>query len=307
MTSALHPRAEPAPARVLHGVTLVAAGYFFFSLQDVIVKSLVATLPVWQVLFFRSVVIMGLAAAVTRGEGIRRARASQRKLALAGRAVVILLSWLSYYTASRVLGLAEMVTLYFAAPIFVLVLSIPILGERPSLARWLAVLVGFGGVVLAADPTGEFKLVPAAMVVFAAFGWALTTILVRVIARSETTTTQMVASNFLFAVACVPVLATAWVTPVGWQWALLLGLGIVGGIGQYLVYEGFCHAPASALAPIEYTSLIWAFLFGWLVWNDVPKTVVFAGAGLIALSGAGIIIVEGRGQWPRAKSRTGSR
>jgi hypothetical protein len=67
MTSALHPRAEPAPARVLHGVTLVAAGYFFFSLQDVIVKSLVATLPVWQVLFFRSVVIMGLAAAVTRG------------------------------------------------------------------------------------------------------------------------------------------------------------------------------------------------------------------------------------------------
>lgn len=298
MSSALPSQAEPAPARVLHGVMLVAGGYFFFSLQDAIVKSLVATLPVWQVLFFRSLAIMGIAAAVTRGEGVRLAYASKHKRALVGRAVVILLAWLSYYSASRVLGLAEMVTLYFAAPIFVLVLAIPILGERPSLARWLAVLVGFGGVVLAADPAGEFKLVPALMVVFAAFGWALTTILVRVIARSETTTTQMVASNFFFAVACLPVLVTAWVTPTAWQVVLLAGLGIVGGTGQFLVYEGYRHAPASALAPIEYTALIWAFVLGWLIWGDVPKAVVFAGAGLIVLSGVVIVVAEGRRRRP---------
>ena len=200
-------------------------------------------------------------------------------MALGGRAVLILVAWITYYSAARVLGLAELVTLYFAAPIFVLLLSVPVLGETVTPARWTAVLVGFTGVVLAADPGGDIKLVPALMVLFAAFCWALTNILVRMISRTESTTTQMVASNFLFACACAPVLPFVWVTPSGLEIVLLAALGVVGGLGQAFVFEGFRHAPASAIAPFEYTALIWAFVFGWLIFGEIPKPVVFAGAG----------------------------
>lgn len=281
-------------SHIVRGCLLALVGYVFFALQDAIVKHLVETLPVFEVLFFRSVVIALLAGAVTRGEGFRLSLASRAKGRLAWRAVLILLAWLSYYTASRMLGLAEMVTLYFAAPIFVLLLSIPLLGERTTPTRWVAVLVGFAGVVLASDPAGDFKLLPAAMVLFAAFCWALTTVLVRLISRTEATTTQMIVSNVFFALACGCVLPFVWVTPTPSGAVLLLALGVVGGLGQFLVYEGFRLAPASAVAPFEYSALLWAFLFGWLFWGDVPKLVVFAGAGLILLSGVGLLIVESR-------------
>jgi S-adenosylmethionine uptake transporter len=292
--------ASPVPpptaegSRVLRGMLLGVAGYVFFAGQDAIVKKLAETLPVPEILFFRSLGIVALATIVTRGAGLRKAAASRNKGPFAFRAVLILAAWLSYYSASRMLGLAEMVTLYFAAPIFMLLLSMPILGERVTPARWTSVLVGFTGVVLAADPGGDVKLLPALMVIFAAFCWAATAVMVRLIARSETTTTQMIVSNLMFAAACALALPFVWATPAGWQLALLLALGLVGGLGPFLVSEGFRLAPASALAPIEYSALIWAFLLGWLVWGDVPKTVVFLGAGLILLSGAGILIVEGR-------------
>ena len=104
----------------------------------------------------------------------------------------------------------------------------------------------------------------------------------------------MIISNLFFALACGFVLPFVWVSPTPLGWVLLVALGLVGGVGQFLVYEGFRLAPASAVAPFEYTALVWAFLFGWLIWGDVPKLVVFAGAGLIMLSGAGLLIVEGR-------------
>ena len=280
---------------MLTGILLAVGGYVFFASQDAMVKWLVgASLPVWQILFFRSVTILLLASVATRGQGIRRAWASGQKRALAGRAVLILVAWITYYTAAKVLGLAELVTLYFAAPIFVLILSVPILGETVTPARWVAVLVGFTGVVLAADPGGDIKVVPAVMVLFAAFCWGLTNILVRMISRTELTTTQMVASNFLFACACAPMLPFVWVTPNGLEIVLLAALGVVGGLGQYFVFEGFRHAPASAIAPFEYSALIWAFVFGWLVFGEIPKPVVFVGAGLIVLSGAGLLVVEAR-------------
>lgn len=282
------------PSQVLRGMLLGVLGYVFFSGQDAIVKILAESLPVPEILFFRSIGIVLLAAMVTRGEAVRQSLRSRNTGALALRAVFILAAWLSYYTASRMLGLAEMVTLYFAAPIFVLLLSRPVLSEPVTPARWLAVLLGFTGVVLAADPGGDVKLVPALMVIFAAFCWATTSVMVRLISRSESTTTQMIVSNLMFAAACAVALPFLWTTPSNWQAALLAVLALVGGIGQYLVYEGFRRAPASAMAPIEYSALIWAFVLGWLIWGDVPRLAVFAGAGLILVSGAGLLLAEGR-------------
>ncbi len=271
-------------------------GYACFAAQDAIVKWLVAHLPVWQVLFSRSLVILALLAVTDRSGAYRSAIASRSKPALAGRAVLILVAWLSYYTASRSLGLAQLVTLYFAAPIFVVVLSVVMLKERVTPPRWAAVLGGFAGVVLAAGPSLALDAIPAAMTLFAALTWAMTTILVRIISRRETTPTQMVVSNFLFAVACGVALPWIWVTPSATDLVLLVGLGIVGGSGQFLVFESFRLAPAAAVAPFEYTNLVWAFILGYVIWHDIPGPMVFAGAGLIVLSGVGLILAESRAE-----------
>ncbi|MEJ1934574.1 hypothetical protein WDZ92_30620, partial [Nostoc sp. NIES-2111] len=122
------PDSAPHPP-ILRSIALATMGYACFAAQDAIVKWLVAHLPVWQVLFSRSLVILALLALTDRTGAYRAAVASRSKGALAGRAVLILVAWLSYYTASRSLGLAELVTLYFAAPIFVVVLSVVMLKE----------------------------------------------------------------------------------------------------------------------------------------------------------------------------------
>jgi S-adenosylmethionine uptake transporter len=132
------------------------------------------------------------------------------------------------------------------------------------------------------------------MVLFAATCWAGSIILVRVVNRSETTTNQMLISNAIFALACAISLPVLWRTPDAAGLALMILLGLAGGFGQFLLFESFRHAPASAIAPIEYTALVWAFLLGWLIWADIPPTQVFIGAALIVGSCLGLVWSESR-------------
>jgi S-adenosylmethionine uptake transporter len=277
---------------VMTGIGLAIAGYAAFSAQDAIVKWLVVHYSVFEILFVRSLFILGLALAATRGRSFAAALGNRTRTMLLVRSAMILVAWLSYYTAARDLPLADLVTLYFAAPIFVVVLSFLILREKVTAARWIAAIVGFAGVILAVDPSGSVSLVPAVLALTGAFTWAWTTILVRIISRTELTTTTMTASNLLFAVACAIALPWVWQTPSTEHFAVMALLGIMGGAGQFLVFEGFRHAPASAIAPFEYSGLIWAFVWGYAIFAEVPRTVVFAGAALILASGVGLFLWE---------------
>ena len=189
---------------------------------------------------------------------------------LVGRAVLILAAWLSYYNAAARLPLAELTSIYFAAPIVAVVAAVLVLKERVVAARWIAVVGGFCGVVLAADPRGGGTLLPIGLALFAAVCWGLSVVMVRLINRSETTAGQMLASNVLFVVACLPMAIWAWHMPDAFSMGLMLALGVFGGLGQYFLYEGFRYAPASAVAPVEYSGLVWAFVYGYVIWGEVP-------------------------------------
>jgi S-adenosylmethionine uptake transporter len=278
------PHLAPSTDRPLRGIALAAVGYSLFAIQDAVVKWLVADYAVAEILFVRSLVIVALAAALARAYRHPSILASRHKGSLILRAGLILAAWLSYYTAARHLGLAEITTLYFAAPLLVVALSIPILKERVGPARWLAVLAGFAGVLLAANPSDAPSLVPAGMALFAAFCWAWSVILVRLVSASETTLNQMLASSGLFALACAAMLPFVWRTPDLFSLALMLGLGLASAAGQYALYEGFRFAPASALAPVEYTGLVWAFLYGFVIFAEVPTLAVVLGAVVIVVS-----------------------
>ncbi len=288
------PPPPPVAAGVMTGIGLTAGGYALFAIQDASVKWLVETYAVPQVLFLRSVVIMAVALAFGRRRAVLDLARSRRKSALLVRAGLILAAWLLYYTASRRMGLAELTTLYFSAPIMAVALAAMILKERVDASRWAAAVLGFCGTAIAAGPFGSMQAVPAASALAAAGCWAMSTILVRWIGRSDSTSTQMLASNGLFVLACLPSLLWFWKTPDAFGLALMLGLGLTSGIGQYMLFEGFRYAPASVVAPFEYTGLVWAFIYGYAIWGDVPHWQVFAGAALIAASSLGLIWSERR-------------
>jgi len=275
--------------RVLAGILFTAAAYFLFSAQDASIKLLVAGMTVWQIMFVRSITVLFACGAIGGRRLFADTMDSPIVKPMLVRSAFTLAAWLCYYNAARSLQLAELTTIYYAAPIIVTVLSVLILGETVPLLRWLAVLVGFVGVFIACDPTRLGLSVPVLLVLAAAVLWGIAVVLLRKTAMQERTMIQLVLNNFYFLLfSAVPALIW-WHMPDGTQLLLLISVGALGGVAQYMLFEGMKRAPVSIVAPFEYTSLVWAFALGYAIWGDLPRTEVFMGAALII--GAGLLIV----------------
>ena len=284
----------PSPDRVLFGLGLGVIAYALFSMHDATNKYLVGFLPVWQVLFFRSVTIVVVTLAIGRRALVERLIASPLKLPLAMRAALTLVAWLCYYTAARDMPLAQLMTIYFSAPIITTLLARPLLGEYVSPARWASVLIGFVGVVIAVDPGGLQVGWPIFLVLAAAAMWGYAIILMRQIARLEPSGVQVLMQNLCFLLVTGVLSAFTWTAPSGFQLLLLASIGVMGGIGQYVLLEASRITPASAMSTMEYTGLLWAFALGYLVFGDIPTLPVWIGAATITASGVLLVVMEHR-------------
>ncbi len=279
---------------VLFGIGLGFLAYGLFSVQDAAIKFLVETLPVWQVLLFRSLAVLAVCL-VSGGTGLlTRAVASPLKGQLVLRAVLTMSAWLLYFTASRELGLAQLLTLYFAAPLMVTLLAGKLLDEAVGARRWLAVGIGFAGVMFAADPLGVEVSLPTLMVLIAAAFWSYSTILMRQIARRESSLIQMLFNNALIVPLAGAVTLSVWQTPTAPEFAILALVGALAGGAQFMVFEMARFTPASVMATVEYSALIWAFILGWAIWGEIPHLAVWIGAVLIAISGFVLVMAERR-------------
>lgn len=279
---------------VLSGVLLTIFSYFLFSLQDASVKWLVTTLPVFQILFIRSVVIFGLCLAYGRGPLFVSSINSPVLKPLFVRNLLLLGAWLSYYSAARHLGLAELTTIYYASPVIITILAVPILKEEVPPLRWVAVVMGFIGVLIACNPLDAgFQLsMPVGLALLAAVFWAFSTVLLRKTAMQEKTLVQMTISSGMFLIMCGVAMFTYW-TPISMlDFVLMASTGLFAGIAQFALFEGMRRAPVSVLAPFEYSSLIWAFALGFLIWGELPRHNVFLGAALIFAAGLVILFGE---------------
>lgn len=279
---------------VLSGILLTVASYFLFSMQDASVKWLVTDVPVFQILFIRSVVIFVCCLLIGRRQLVARAIGSPVLKPLFLRNLLLLGAWLAYYNAARDLGLAELTTVYYASPVLITVLAVPILKEEVPAIRWLAVIVGFIGVVVACNPIGGGMTLstPVGLALLAAVFWALSTVLLRKTALHEKTMVQMTISSGFFIILTGIACWFFWV-PISFNHLMLMAsTGIFAGIAQFALFESFRRAPVSVLAPFEYTSLIWAFILGFMIWGDVPSHNVFIGAALIFLAGMIILVGE---------------
>lgn len=277
--------------RVLAGILFTAAAYFLFSAQDASIKLLVVGMTVWQIMFVRSITVLVACGAIGGKRLFTDTIDSPIVKPMLVRSAFTLAAWLCYYNAARSLQLAELTTIYYAAPIIVTVLSVLILGETVPLLRWIAVFIGFVGVFVACDPTRLGLSAPVLLVLAAAVLWGIAVVLLRKTAMQERTMIQLVLNNFYFLLfSAVPALLW-WRMPDWRQLLLLVSVGALGGVAQYVLFEGMKRAPVSIIAPFEYTSLVWAFALGYAIWGDLPRTEVFMGAALII--GAGLLALTG--------------
>jgi drug/metabolite transporter (DMT)-like permease len=269
------------------GLGLGVMAYALFSVHDATNKYLVASLPVWQVLFFRSVTIVIVCLAIGRRKLLIRLVETPLKVPLAARGLLTLVAWMCYFSASRYLPLAQLLTLYFSAPILTTLLAKPLLGEHVTPMRWASVLLGFVGVGMQASWPMLLVLASAAM-------WGYAIILMRQIARQEPSILQMLVQNLTFLVLTGALSIFTWVSPDPFQLMLLFAIGVIGGIGQYCLFEGSRLAPAAVMSAMEYTSLLWAFVLGYLIFGDIPTLPVWIGAATILLSGVVLVTSEWR-------------
>lgn len=287
-------------ATVLRGIGYSVVGYFLFSLQDATIKWLATSFTSPQILLMRSLVVVPFCLVLFGPSVAPRALVSPMRFRLLLRSIVIVIAWAFYYTAARYLQLAELVTIYFSSPLLVAALAPIILKERVPWSRWASVCIGFVGVIVAVRPTHLHQPVPILLALAAAALWAYTSILIRQVVATASTPVVMFVSNLTILGVCGALMPWLW-QPITWrQLALMLLVGCFGMGGQFMSTEAIRLAPASVVAPISFSSLLWAFLLGLAIWGDVPDIAVFVGAGLILLSG---LVVTGAEFWTLRRGR----
>ena len=224
----------------------------------------------------------------------------QRPLLQVARVVFSTAEVFCFYWAVSYLPLADVMTYWLAAPIYVAVLSPFLLGERVGLLRWTAIGLGFVGVLVALTPSGEVHPFAIAVSVVGTLAFALMVLTGR--SLRGTPDTVLVFFQILGALAAGLVLApVGWVVPTGADLLLLGTLGIVAMLGHICVNRAVKLADAAMVAPFQYTLLPWAVLMGWLFFGDLPTTTLLAGAAIIVVSGLMIYAAETRGRSPASK------
>jgi len=279
---------------ILIGVGYTVAAYFFFTVNDAIVKWLVTSIPVVQILFLRSLVAILVCWRVTGKKLATKAINSPIRGQLLLRGVLVLIAWFCYYAAAPYLALGEMVTLYFAAPIFVAAIAGKLLGEQIPRLRWAAIAIGFIGVVAASRLDCLPRLLASLAVLLAALLWAINTVLSRKVVKVETSSVQICMMNIVLFIVCG--IALFWqATPMTVeQWLLIVLVGGMNTSAQFMLQQGIQRLAASVVAPLEFSALIWSFILGYVIWGDKPIGIVVVGALLITLSGVLIVLEQWR-------------
>lgn len=272
---------------------MLAAG-LVFSCQNVLVKWLAPDYSVVEIAFFRSAFSLIPAALLVAMDGGWASLRSGRPVDHVLRAVFGLSSTLMIYVAFGLMPLAEAVALSFTSPLFIAALSWPLLGERVGLHRWLAVLAGFGGVLLIIRPSGDLMGLGTPMALASALLFALAMITIRRLGQTETPAAVAFHFALLSTLMTAPLIPFFWQTPGPRDLAIFAMLGIAGGIGQYLMAEAYRRAAAAVVGPFSYSALIWACLFGMVLWDERPGMPLLLGSLVLAASGIYMLLCETR-------------
>lgn len=299
---------EPRPARVaLRNQPTRAVGYmlaqaFLLTSMDGVVKWLASDYTVGQIAFLRYslglCLMIGFAASSSHGLRSLKTRRIGGHLI---RSACNLFTMLSFYLALKLIPLPNAVCIGLASPIFVTIFSIPMLKEHVGIRRWSAVIVGFLGIILIAQPSTE-GLDPASVLalftdldaakpqlgtflaLFSAAAWAATQVSSRQLSTSEPSHTILFYYSLVVVVALGAAMPFYWITPSLHDALLFIAVGIMGTGGQFCLNQAFRYGEASLVAPLDYTGLLWATGIGWIFWGDLLTLPMIAGAAIVVAS-----------------------
>jgi len=288
-------RPGPAPASKIRsgvpiGIGLMLLGVFLFSMNDVMGKWLVATYSVGQVLLLRSIAALAVLLPLMRRQKVRLTIPPQPGL----HAVRITLSTLEvacFYWAVTYLPLADVMTYYLAGPIYVAAFAVFWLGERLDRPRIVAIGVGFVGVLIALRPSSATLSLPALIALAGSVFYALLMITTRKLRDTHDATLVLgqIIGTLIFGILAAPL---AWVNPGPLDLVGLFLLGIVSMAGHACVNRSLKIAPASIVAPYQYTLIIWAVVLGYIFFGDVVQFWTVAGAAVICAAGLALLLLE---------------
>jgi S-adenosylmethionine uptake transporter len=273
------------------GVILYLAGVGFFAFNDALGKWLVADYGVGQLMMLRTIgagVVLAPMVLSLRVKLIDRRQPGLQVL----RVLCAAVDTFAFYYATRSMPLADVMTFYMATPLIVTALSAPLLGEKVERFRWIAVVIGFVGVLIALRPSPQMFSWAAPIALFGATSFALSQTITRKLRGIHwlpLVLWQFVGGGLIGA-ATVP---WAWTTPSLFDLGLMFLLGIVAMVCFIFIVRALSLARAAVLAPLQYSAILWAAIMGWLVWRDVPTLPIVVGNAIIIGSG---LYVAARGR-----------
>ncbi len=284
----------PAPAPLV-GIALMCLAVMSFALTDTTAKWLSAHINVLIVVWARYVIHFALSLLVFNPWTVPGLMRTNRPVLQIVRSALLFATTALNFTALQFLQLDQTVSIMFSIPFFVALFAGPLLGERVGLERWLAIIVGFAGILLVVRP-GAGGIHPAAILSLVAAGtYALYSITTRMLARTDASKTTLFYTALVGSVVASIPLPFVWETPrdpavIG----AMLGLGAVAGAGHFVLILAHARAPAATLAPYIYTQILSMIALGWLVFGQVPSLWTLAGAAIVIASGTHLLVRDAR-------------
>lgn len=279
------------------GILCMLLAVLMFSLNDVMGKWLASTYWVGQILLLRGVAALGLLGLLMLRAGWRAALDVSRPSVMALRMTLAACEVSGFYYAVKFMPLADAITFWMAAPIYVAALSPLLLGERVGWRRWTAIGVGFLGVLIALGPAFDAQPLAVGVAIFGSLCFGLMMITGRQLRASSDlalvfwptlATTTFGAGMILYGLGQ----GDAWIAPGARDYILLALLGVVALAAHYFTNKSLILADAAAVTPYQYTLLVWAMIFGWMFFGETPHPQMLAGAVLIVASGLYIFFRE---------------
>lgn len=260
-----------------------------FPIMNGMVKLLTATYPSEQVVWARVASHLVLVAAIFLPRRGLKMLVSRQPLQQFICSMTLLASTIFFFGAVKYVGVAEAISISFIAPLAVVFLAWPLLGERITWMRLAAVAVGFTGVLVVIRPGSSVFQWASLALVASAIAYAIYQIYIRRVGALDHPSTTVFYSALGSTIVMTAVVPFAWVTPKSWtDIALLSSLGVFGGIGHYCVARALTYAPANFIAPFNYTQMIGSVIVGYLMFGEVPDMYTWLGAALIV--GAGFMV-----------------
>ncbi len=309
------------------GIAFIIAGMVAISVNDMLIKQLSGGYPLHQMVFFRSGIGIMISLVLVHAEGGVRLLKTRRPWLHVLRCLMVVVANMSFFVALAAAPLADVTALFFAAPLFITVLSIPFLGEKVGPMRIGAVLAGFAGVIFMQRPWegGEVETanrIVLMLPVLAALTYAINQILTRKLGATTKASALAVYMQAMFVVISLIFflvagdgrfatdlsnpslifLLRAWEWPTSSDWPYFIGLGLCSGVIGYCLAQAYRMADAATVAPFEYTGLPLAIFWGWMFWGEIPDAVTWMGIALIM--GSGLFVFFREQQKARQVART---